>query len=148
IVALVAFTIILTLGRLILGWVSLQTVYFPALLIVSVGFATRGIVGTVEGYFRISGRFDQAAKLYSISLLTRLILLVVVGLLVPTLPAVSWATAGADLLYFALMGGTLLFVLRRSGLGYVGAELRLIKDIRQPLTTFLLSTNLIYSVRT
>ena len=148
IVALVAFTIIVTFGRMILGWVSLQTVYFPALLIISVGFATRGIVGTIEAYFRICGRFDQAAKLYSISLLTRLALLVVVGLLVPTLPAVSWAAAGADLIYFVLMGGTLLFVLRRNGLNYASAELRLIKDIRRPLTTFLLSTNLIYSVRT
>ena len=148
IVALAAFTIIVTFGRVILGWVSLQAVYFPALLIISVGFATRGIVGTVEAYFRICGRFDQVAKLYSISLLTRLTLLVVVGLVVPTLPAVSWATAGADLLYFVLIGGTLLFVLRHSGFGPGSSELTLIKDIRRPLTTFLLSTNLIYSVRT
>jgi len=147
-VSLVGFATLLILGRLVLGWVSLHDVYFRPLVIISLGLAARGLVRSVGSYFRICGRFDRATLLGAISLLGRLVLIVVVTVLVPTVAALSWASFFANLLYMVVMGGFLVFALRRDGQKLRGSSIRMIRDIWRPLTAFLLSRNLEGTVKT
>src|SRR5207249_781688 len=65
-----------------------------------------------------------------------------------TISALSWAGALANLLYTAVIGVAFLLILRRNGLHLRKSPTKLIGDIRRPLTTFLISSNLVGTLRT
>jgi O-antigen/teichoic acid export membrane protein len=147
-VSVVGFAIILVLGRLILGWSSLQNVYFSSLVVISFGLAARSVVRSIGAYFRICGRFDQLTMIGSITLLGRLALIVIVGVMIPTISALSWASAAANLFYMIVIALALQWVLRTNKLELQGSPIRLVSDMRRPMTAFLLSRNLEGTLRT
>jgi len=146
-VAVFGFLIIAAVGRVILQWTSLSDEYLTALLPISFGFAGRRLVQSVGAYFRICGMFDRVTKLNVISQVGRLLLMAFVAVLTPKIVSLAYALTAANLLHMTVLGMAFLWAIRHNGLHLRPAPLSVLSDIRRQLLMFLLSGNLVGTLR-
>lgn len=146
--AAIGFLLMLVVVRFLGSWLSLPQGSLALCVLLAMGAGLLLTTGSVGAYLRVTKRFPLAAQLSMAGSLVRIVLLLVVVSLLPTVSGGCLALAGADVAMWLLLMAGFRCAMRQEGLRLFDSSERLPRDTLRAVLRFMFHTNLSLTLRT